>query len=704
MSKNIFWRMAIILLISFGLAAGSSLSAATFTVNTTTDTVDSNPGDGTAIDADGHCSLRAAIMEANALYGPDTIEIPAGTYKSTISDIDEDGCTRGDLDILSNLTIQGAGMDQTIIDGNSLDRVLHIIGSIEVTISDLTIQNGHAPDCKYLPEAMAYASGENGGGIYIRSASLELCRCNITENSAGNGREGFRSGASDGCGGGIYNNRGNLNITECSIIKNNPGTGAIYPYAPGEAGGIANINGNMVLGNSLISNNSGGIYNRGKLTISNCEIHTNSIRFGGGIYNSGSSTITNSTIYKNGGTYGGGIYNKKGDLNVINSTINENLAAYGAGIYSIATLKLQNCTVSGNFADIRGAGAGICVNDSSLILNNCTVTHNRIDWSGIGGGGIAVDADYSFARSDVRVRNTIIANNQVMYGDNGHDCYGPIHSEGYNLIKNPEGCTIEGNETGNIYYQDPQLGPLTDNGGPTQTHDLMANSPAIDAGDPDHYEETDQRGVLRPRDGKNDGTFLPDIGAVELFSPQVNIIMPEAEAVVGGSVLIEAEANTRYVDFHIGSTRLFTADGDPHSYNWDTSLLANGSHQVKAIAYDVNGGISAHDQINVTIDNTVIQVEAARVHERAWIVRQLYGKVSFTIAHTGTVEPTHYVIERRDGDGVYNFLKEITASEVHGSTHTCIDPLPNGTITYTYRVTAVDGSGMVVGRSAEKTI
>src|SRR5215210_21419 len=56
---------------------------AVFNVNTTADTVDATPGNGVAADAAGNTSLRAAIMEANALAGADTINVPAGTYRLT---------------------------------------------------------------------------------------------------------------------------------------------------------------------------------------------------------------------------------------------------------------------------------------------------------------------------------------------------------------------------------------------------------------------------------------------------------------------------------------------------------------------------------------------------------------------------------------------------------------------------------------------
>src|SRR5437773_7569354 len=76
--------------------------------------------------------------------------------------------------------------------------------------------------------------------------------------------------------------------------------------------------------------------------------------------------------------------------------------------------------------------------------------------------------------------NTIIANN-VDAGGEAPDCTGQISSQGYNLVQNPAGCALIGGP-GDITGQDPKLGPLTNNGGPTETRALLRGSPAIDAG------------------------------------------------------------------------------------------------------------------------------------------------------------------------------------------------------------------------------
>jgi CSLREA domain-containing protein len=65
-------------------AAVSTSQAAIFVVDTTTDAVDAAAGDGTCATTAATCSLRAAVQEANALAGADTIELPAGTYVLTL--------------------------------------------------------------------------------------------------------------------------------------------------------------------------------------------------------------------------------------------------------------------------------------------------------------------------------------------------------------------------------------------------------------------------------------------------------------------------------------------------------------------------------------------------------------------------------------------------------------------------------------------
>lgn len=287
-------------------------------------------------------------------------------------------------------------------------------------------------------------------------------------------------------GGGIFN-RGTLTINNCTISDNE---------ADNNSGGIQN-SGNMTVNNSIISGNEGG-------------------GGGGGIENGGDLTITNSNISNNTAfvSIGGGIQNNGGTLSIENSTINSNEAGdSGAGIANVegGTINIINSTISDNSSGFEGGG--IFNSFGTVDMNNVTIAFNNA----ASGGGI-----FEEVSDTINLANTIIARNSA--SSSSPDCSGPLNSLGFNLIQNVSGCTIRGDLTRNIIGQDPLLGPLANNGGPTQTHALLFGSPAIDAGnpappsgDPPQCELTDQRGVTRPQ-----GTFC-DIGAFELEFVDVSI-------------------------------------------------------------------------------------------------------------------------------------------------------------------------------------
>src|SRR5260221_9554250 len=108
MPSNTTWAVITAALLASALGAASSADAATFTVNTTADTPDASAGNGVCSDSGGNCSLRAAVMETNALAGTDTINLPAGTFTLNTPGANEESAATGDLDILGAVTIQGA--------------------------------------------------------------------------------------------------------------------------------------------------------------------------------------------------------------------------------------------------------------------------------------------------------------------------------------------------------------------------------------------------------------------------------------------------------------------------------------------------------------------------------------------------------------------------------------------------------------------
>ena len=239
--------------------------------------------------------------------------------------------------------------------------------------------------------------------------------------------------------------------------------------------------------------------------------------FGGGILNLGTLTVSHSSFSSNySRTYGGGgILNGNGAvLTVTNSTFSDNHAYFnsGGGILNYATLTVMNSTFSGNSADYIGGGiatfAPLTVSNSTFYGNNAgiyggglsngqqvypiLVINNTFSGNSSGGGGNIHNI------GPLTLRNTIVANS--LSGGNCRN-YGVVLNDSGNL-------DTDGTCVGTI-SPDPLLGPLQNNGGPTQTMAIPMASPAFGGANPANCPTTDQRGVLRPQ-------FMAcDVGAYE---------------------------------------------------------------------------------------------------------------------------------------------------------------------------------------------
>ena len=263
--------------------------------------------------------------------------------------------------------------------------------------------------------------------------------------------------------------------------------------------------------------------NSGDLTLQSVTLSGGSSSVSGGaVNNSGTLSIKNSTISGNtdNSRGGGGLFNF-GTLSIENSTISGNTANSrgGGGIYNwYGSLTIENSTISGNAANVGGG-----VNNSAgfLTITNSTISGNRANEAG---GLSNTFFDYGFGPSaaTLTLNNSLIAGNQATVAPETKNVGSIVNSNNFNLFGTNGNAGVSGFTPGPTDIVPSVslaqiLGPLQNNGGPTQTHALIVSSPALDAGDPSGCRDdlgalflTDQRGFPRPFNGT-----ICDIGSYE---------------------------------------------------------------------------------------------------------------------------------------------------------------------------------------------
>ena len=391
-----------------------------FFVNSTLDTVDANPGDGIVADADGNITLRAAIMEANALAGDSVIILGAGNYDLTILGSDENLSLTGDLDITDStgsLSIIGAGSGQTIINAAGLDdRVFDIRSGADLTLQGITVTGGNViggsgggiRNVGTLTLINSLVDGNaaeiDGGGILNGQLGLQgtliLTNSDVTNNSAVDG-------------GGIFNNdQSDITIVDSEISGNT---------ASSDGGGIFNdLQATVDILRSSVSGNTstedgGGIYNNdlASVTITDSKVNNNTADQGGGIFNeeAASLTIARTTVTGNTATQdGGGIYNDEGVVSLNQVSLLLNTAAFdGGGLYNASAGEV---TITGGMFDDNTAdrdGGAIANFGVSLSLNGTIIRDSEAVRNG---GGLFNDQE----EGAVTLFNTSFINNEAVSG------------------------------------------------------------------------------------------------------------------------------------------------------------------------------------------------------------------------------------------------------------------------------------------------
>jgi hypothetical protein len=427
-------------------------------------------------------SGAGTLREALATASPgETISIPTpGDYLATSAE----------LAVTKDVTIQGAGPAVRIVgDGNN--RVFNVTAA-NVTLSGLTVTGGGL-----------IGASVTGGGIANATGTLVLSGVTVKGNSVSNPAGGIPQG------GGVSNATGTLQIVDSTISGNSASIGAGGGGLP-DGGGVANAGGSLSIIRSTVSDNTASIAGPGGAPE------------GGGIQSSGGQlTILDSTVRGNTGSggavaLGGGIAAFFTTTTLTRTTVSGNAASEAAGVVSQGggilqingSLSLVNSTISGNTSagSLTGEGGGLDAAETTVVTTNSTIAGNVASGPTALGGNV-----FSPREATVKLQNTIVAGGTALTGANcGAGPKSVIQSLGHNLDSlNECGFTA----AGDVVNANPLLGPLSGNGGLTQTMALAPGSPAIDAAASATCPPTDPRGVLRPA-----GAGC-DIGAFELATP-----------------------------------------------------------------------------------------------------------------------------------------------------------------------------------------
>jgi len=527
-------RSAFLGVAALGLACHAlSTSATTYVVDTALD-----PGPG------GTTSLRQAIFQANASTN-NVIQFAPALNGSTLT------LQNGEIVVTEPMYIVGPGADKLTISGNDASRIFNIstvsATPIAVTLSGLTLAHANASgfggaiwagnvSLTLENSVLDYNTAVFGAGIYSSSAYATvsvIAGTTISKNTATRG-------------GGLYFSGGSsLHIAD-SVLDGNTGTmefggGRLYrlPFVMIErtritnnksqilSGGGLSIDGHnaayplvQIAGSTITGNTAGN--NGGGLALFNVDailasdtISGNSANNGGGIFVFDSQTppttlltLQQSTISGNNGSiFGGGIYVERAlGVSVNRSLISANNAydpAGGGGGIALGYVKnptqINDSTIYANYAYNNGGGVGIFGSSGQTTFGGDTITNNftfNYGSNGILGAG------------STNLYDSVVANNFSHAGNQDIDGF---FGETYSLVRNVGTAFVFGNHNKN--GQDPLLGPLAVNGGPTLTMMPALSSPLLDAGGP-LLTGTDQRGLPRSANGRR------DIGAVERQYPE----------------------------------------------------------------------------------------------------------------------------------------------------------------------------------------
>ena len=432
--------------------------------------------------------------------------------------------------------------NQVTISGGGTQRLFLVQPGVTFQLQNLTLSGGrragtngpngapganHANDRGGAGGAGGNGGTARGGAIYNMGTTLAI-NCLFLTNSVagGNGGAGGTGGASvdnlpgDGgnggnggiaFGGAVYNEyafyASNCTFSANSAVAGNGGVGGTNGTGPHYAfPGVGGTGGSAE--GAAIYNDVGA-----SATILACTFAFNFCTGGNSQAASTDNNGNGQTGASGAAARGGAIYNASPNQNfVVNSTFYDNLVAGGNGGNG-------GNAGSGPYAGTGGNGGngqgGSIFNDSTGYFGaySCTFDAGQAfgGTNGVNGTGAYTNgsptAGAGYGANIANNGGTFILQNSILaYPTNAHNASGSISDGGFNLSSDN---TPVFNNSGSRNSVNPLLGPLANNGGPTQTIMPAANSPAVGAITDGVFPPFDQRGVPRPI-----GQYA-DIGAVE---------------------------------------------------------------------------------------------------------------------------------------------------------------------------------------------
>jgi hypothetical protein len=499
--------------VAFGAGAATAAPPSTRYV-----AIGGHDGENDCLDHSDPCAtIGYAVAQANA---GDVVDVGSGTYDESVA-------------IPFSLTLRGSLTGTTTVDGNGDTPTFFILPNDEST---------DVPVVRF--ENLDVSHNGSAPGIFAVGADVHLSDSDVSDNA-----------------GGVFALLSTLDVTHSTVSKNllgEQGSGLPIPFADG-SGITLLVSAGSIDHSTMAGNEGSGVVVLDQSFLGG--VLGPAVRADADALPAATASVLDSTVSEN---QEGGVLNLAGDATVDTSTLTGNT---GAALVSLGgTADLRNSTAShtvpfeltaGATADSSGDDeqAGVLALPSGVATGNDLVpsVKERAIISSRAAELVTAQKSAIVRKAAAKVTAAApvdtgdavisVSGSIVAAQDGVEDCEGPIVDATYNLSSDAGNSCDFSAAKHDLVRTDPKLGPLADNGGPTETEILKKGSPAIDAVKGGAVgcsaDAVDQRGIARPQ--PTGGRC--DVGAVELKADPIVIhpnSLPHGQVGEGYSATLSA--------------------------------------------------------------------------------------------------------------------------------------------------------------------